>query len=318
MKVIDHLRQAQGPQISVEIIPPRRGGNVEDLYRAVESIMPYSPPYIDVTSHAADVIWEEMPDGSFKKRIKRKSPGTFGLCAALKYKFDIDPVPHLLCAGFTREETEDALIELNYLGVENVLLLRGDSKVKKPVREDRTMNPFALDLVQQVNDMNHGKYLGELIDAQSTNFCIGTACYPEKHFEAPSLNFDIQNLLRKQEAGAEYAVTQMFFDNQKFFRFVERAREAGVTIPIVPGLKIITSKDHMNRIPSIFFVDFPEELVEGMMNAPDAKSVSAIGIDWAYKQSSELLEAGYSNLHYYIMQNTKPFVELMDRLSITM
>jgi len=318
MKVIDHIRGAQGPQISVEIIPPKRGGNVEDLYRAVESIMPYSPAYIDVTSHAADVIWEEMADGSFKKRIKRKSPGTFGLCAALKYKFDIDPVPHLLCSGFTREETEDALIELNYLGVENLLLIRGDSKVVKPVREDRSVNAFALDLVSQVNAMNHGKYLGELIDAQPSDFCIGVACYPEKHFEAPNLAFDVENLLKKQQAGAHYAVTQMFFDNQRFFKFVEMARAAGVTIPIVPGLKIITTRDHLNRIPSVFHTDFPDELTQRLVAARDNKEAQAVGIDWTHRQCVELLEAGYNNLHFYIMQYTRPFTTLMDRLSLTM
>jgi len=318
MKVIDHLNNAKGPHISVEIIPPRRGGNIDTLYRAVESIMDYNPPYIDVTSHAADIIWEAMPDGTYAKKIQRKSPGTFGMCAAIKYKFDLDPVPHLLCTGFTREETEDALIELNYLGVENVLLLRGDGKANKPIPKERSSNKFALDLVQQVSDMNRGQYLVEIEDAQATDFCIGVSAYPEKHFEAPNLAFDIQQLKAKQEAGAEYAVTQMFFDNQKFFRFVEMAREAGVTIPIIPGMKILTTKRHINVIPSIFHVDFPDELTAGLMHAPDNKAALEVGVDWAYKQSIELLEAGFNNLHFYIMQKTKPFRMLMDRLSLDM
>lgn len=277
--------------------------------------MPFNPPYIDVTSHAADVIYEETKDGSFVKRVKRKSPGTMGICAALMYKFDIDPVPHLLCSGFTREETEDMLIELNYLGVDNVLLLRGDSKTLKKPGPERTVNKYATDLVDQVKKMNEGVYLGELIDAEPTDFCIGVSAYPEKHFEAPSLDYDIHKLLLKQEAGAEYAVTQMFFDNKKFYAFVDKARKAGVTIPIIPGMKILTRKTHLHRIPGIFHCDFPEELVKDIDDAADNKEVLKVGVDWAYKQSLDLIANGYNNLHFYVMQYTKPFRLLMDRLS---
>lgn len=314
MKVIEHLELASNPLISVEIIPPRRGANIHKIHEAIESILPLNPPFIDVTSHSAEVIWDELPDGSYRRVVKRKSPGTFGLCAAIKYKYNIDPVPHILCNGFTREETEDALIELNYLGVENLLLIRGDEKYHKPIREGRSTNKYASELVQQVSDMNHGKYLDDLIDAQATNFCIGVAAYPEKHFSSPNMRFDLDVLLKKQKAGAHYAVTQMFFDNNAYYSYVERARAMGITIPIIPGLKIITRKSHLTNLPSIFFTDFPEELVEELLRAESDKAVFEIGIDWALKQSLNLLENGCKTLHFYIMQDTTPFLRFIKKL----
>ncbi|GAB4425324.1 MAG: methylenetetrahydrofolate reductase [NAD(P)H] [Bacteroidia bacterium] len=314
MRVIEHLQNAKTPTVSLEIIPPKRGRNIEDLHRAIESILPFNPPFIDVTSHAAEVIWEEMPDGSFKKKVKRKSPGTFGLCAAIKYKFNLEPVPHVLCGGYTREETEDALIELNYLGIENILAIRGDKSSHRPIPQDRTTNTYAVDLVRQVADMNRGRYIDDLIDAACTNFCIGVSCYPEKHFEAPNLDFDIKVLKQKQDAGAHYAVTQMFYDTSKFLAFVARARAAGVTIPIVPGMKIITAKSHLSTLPSVFHIDIPEELTDRMLAARTRSEEINVGVDWAYRQSMELLDAGYPFLHFYIMQNTKPFLALMEKL----
>lgn len=314
MKVTEHLERAANPIVSVEIIPPRRGRNVGKLYEAIESVMQYEPPFIDITSHAADVMWEKRPDGSYKRRVKRKSPGTFGLCAAIKYKFDVDPVPHILCHGFSREETEDALIELNYLGVENVLAIRGDVKYEKPPREDRSVNAYACDLVSQIHDLNKGRYLDEMEDAFPMNFCVGVSAYPEKHFEAPSLGYDISKLKLKQDCGADYAVTQLFYDNRCYFDFVQQARAAGVTIPITPGLKILTKKRHLQSIPPTFFVNFPEELVERVSNAKDDKEVFDIGVQHTYQQSLELLEAGVKNLHFYVMQNTKPYLALMDKL----
>ncbi|MCS7074731.1 MAG: methylenetetrahydrofolate reductase, partial [Bacteroidia bacterium] len=264
-------------------------------------------------SHAAEVIWEEMPDGSFKRRVKRKSPGTFGLCAAIKHKFNIDPVPHLLCNGFTKEETEDALIELHYLGVENLLLIRGDSQIQKDYK-NRAVNQYAVDLVKQVSDMNQGIYLDELIDAHPSNFCIGVAAYPEKHFSSPNIAFDIEVLKKKQDNGAHYAVCQMFFDNKYYYQYIEKARAAGVTIPILPGIKILTNRNQLYSIPKAFFVSIPEELTSSIFLAKDDKEVYQIGIDWAYKQSIDLLEHGFLHLHYYIMQNTTPFLKLMNQL----
>lgn len=314
MKVTEHLDRATNPLISVEIIPPRRGINIQKLYDAIESIRPFNPPFIDVTSHSAEVIWEEMKDGTFKRRVKRKSPGTFGLCAAIKYKYGIDPVPHMLCNGFTKEETEDALIELNYLGIENILAIRGDSHVKKIERPDRTSNAFAMDLVEQVHGLNHGKYIDELIDAAPTNFCVGVSFYPEKHFQAPNLDFDINVLKQKEEKGADYAVSQMFFNNDHFHTFSKKAVDKGVKIPLVPGLKILTLQKHLTSIPSIFHVEIPQELTERMLKADTREKKMNVGVEWAYRQTIDLLEKGAPCVHFYIMQNTTPFIKLMDKL----
>ena len=314
MKVVEHLAQAQTPLISVEIIPPKRGANIQRLYEAVESIRPFNPPFINVTSHSAEVAWEEQRDGTFKRRVRRKSPGTFGLCAAIKYKFDIDPVPHLLCQGFTKEETEDALIELNYLGIENILAIRGDGKYKKRVAQDRSVNEYASDLVEQLVQMNNGTYQEELMDAAKTDFCVGVACYPEKHFESPNPDFDLSILKKKQDLGAHYAISQMFFDNQKFWNFHEKARSEGVHIPILPGLKILTSKRQLSNIPRHFFVDIPSEITERIMAAKSREEVIKEGVDWAFKQTVDLLENGMPGVHFYIMQNTGPFLMLMDKL----
>ncbi len=317
MKVTEHLENVKDLAVSVEIIPPKRGGNIEDLHRAIESIRDFNPPFIDVTSHSSEIIWEEMPDGSFRKKIKRKKPGTFGLCAAIKFKYNIDPVPHILCGGFSREETEDALIELNYLGIENILAIKGDTKIAKEMRPDRTANRFATDLVEQITKMNQGKYLDtDLVDAAKTNFCVGVACYPEKHFESPNMKFDLQILKEKQDKGAGYAVTQMFFDNQKYLGYIRLAREAGITIPIVPGLKIITTKSQISAIPSFFHVDIPEELSDRMLAAKTKEEERKVGVDWATKQSLDLFDAGQKYVHFYIMQNTTPFVEMMEKLKV--
>ncbi len=313
MKVVEHLERASEPLISVEIIPPKRGANIADFHRAVESIKPFDIPFINVTSHAADIEWQEQPDGSYRRRVKRKSPGTFGLCAMIKYKYNIDPVPHLLCRGYSREETEDALIELNYLGIENVLVIRGDGATRS-VRADRTANGYAVDLVEQVQNLNHGRYQDDLMDPAPTDFCVGVACYPEKHFESPNRTYDLAILRRKQELGASYAVAQMFYDNQAYFRFVERARGAGVTIPILPGLKILTAKRQLNSIPAVFHVDIPEALTDEMLATKTRKQTREVGIAWAEKQVRELMDAGVPCIHFYIMQRTSSFVELLERL----
>lgn len=315
MHVVEHLNNAKDLTVSVEIIPPKRGGSAASLHKAIESIIPFNPPFIDVTSHAAEVVWEELPDGSFKRKVKRKSPGTFGLCAAIKYKYEIEPVPHILCGGFTQEETEDALIELNYLGIENILAIRGDKGNPRPVPSDRTENKFAIDLVRQVNNMNHGKYLDRgMVNAAPTSFCQGVSYYPEKHFEAPNLNFDIQMLKEKQDAGANYGVSQMFFNNKVYFDFAEKARAAGVDIPLVPGMKIMTTQRHLTSLPAFFHIDIPEELCDRMSHAKTKEDRMMVGVEWAYKQSIELLEAGIPYLHFYIMQNTLPFTLLMEKL----
>ena len=312
MKVIEHLANATRPLVSVEIIPPRRGGSVQRIYDAVSSLMPYEPPFIDITSHAAETVWDEVPGGTWRRRVTRKAPGTFGLCAAIKYRFDIDPVPHVLCNGFTREETEDSLIELNYLGIENVLAIRGDAERREPP-EGRTVNANALELVGQISAMNRGEYLEELEEATPTDFCIGVAAYPEKHEEAPNLERDIAVLLEKQEAGAEYAVTQLFYDNEVFFRFVKAARDQGVTIPIVPGLKILTRRSHVTNVPKHFNVSVPEALVAEVA-AVDDERVADVGIRWARDQTLQLFEQGVPSAHFYVMQDTGPLVSLLQAL----
>ena len=312
MRVIEHLANATRPLVSVEIIPPRRGGNVERIYGAVSSLLPYEPPFIDITSHAGETVWDEVPGGTFRRRVTRKAPGTFGLCAAIKYRFDIDPVPHVLCNGFTREETEDALIELNYLGIENVLAIRGDAEARVPP-EGRSVNANALELVGQIAAMNRGQYMEELEEATPTDFSIGVACYPEKHEEAPNLERDIVFLLEKQRAGAEYAVTQLFYDNELFFRFVKAARDQGVTIPIVPGLKILTRRSHVTNVPRVFNVSVPEALVAEVASVDDDR-VAEVGIRWAYEQTMQLFEQGVPSAHFYVMQDTSPLVALLEML----
>lgn len=314
MKVIEFIEQASEPLISYEIIPPKRGGSVQRIFDTVEQLMRFDPPFIDMTSHSAQVYYEEMPDGTIKRHVKRKRPGTLGLCAAIKSRFGVETVPHLLCNGFTREETEDALIELNYLGIQNVMALRGDDNgYQKPVRPERSCNSHAIELVKQIVDMNEGRYLEDLIDAHPTDFCIGVAGYPEKHFEAPNLTWDILNLKRKVDAGAHYVVTQMFFDNEPFFKFVEACRDVGITVPIIPGLKILTSKRHLKTLPSYFYVNVPESLAAEVESADD-DDVADIGIDWAIMQSEELLSANVPCIHFYIMSNPEHVIRVVEPL----
>ncbi|MEM9663899.1 MAG: methylenetetrahydrofolate reductase, partial [Bacteroidota bacterium] len=261
MHLTEILANASNPLISYEIIPPARGGSIQQVMAVIEELMPFDPPFIDVTSHSAEATYEELPGGGWRRRVKRKRPGTIGLCAAIQSRFGIEAVPHLLCEGFTREETEDALIELNYCGIQNVLALRGDDRgFKKTLPTGRSVNEHAGDLVNQIHDMNQGHYLGELFDAAPTDFCIGVAGYPEKHFEAPNQTWDLLHLKRKIDAGAHFVTTQMFFDNRHYFDYVDRCSELGIDVPIIPGLKILTSKRQLHLLPSRFFVEIPEAL----------------------------------------------------------
>lgn len=316
MKVTEHLSKASSPLISFEIIPPLRGGDINGLFAVIDELINFHPPFIDVTSHAAEVDYEETPEG-IRKKIKRKRPGTIGICVAIKNRYNIDTVPHLLCHNFTKEETEDALIELNYLGIENVLAIRGDdTNYKKPVPPGKTSNNFTVELVKQITDMNSGKYLeNDLLDAAATDFCIGVGGYPEKHFESPNLKIDIQYLKEKVDAGADYIVTQMFFKNENFFNFTELCRKAGIEVPIIPGLKVLTNKNHLTKLPKDFFIDIPDELAEEVMKA-DAKHVQEIGLNWAVKQAEELLNSKVPALHFYILQNVAPIQQIFKRLSI--
>ena len=312
MKVIEHYNRATEPLISFEIIPPKRGGSVQSVFESLDKLVDkVKPPFIDVTYHAAEAYVEEQPDGTLKRIIRRKRPGTIGLCAAILHRYGIDPVPHLICEGFTKEESEDALIELNYLGIHNVLAIRGDNTGSQiSLNLNGTVNKFAVDLVKQIQDMNRGKYLEDLINAEPTHFCVGVAGYPEKHFEAPNLDWDIKRLKEKVEAGAEYIVTQMFFDNSAYFNFVEKCRKHGIDVPIVPGLKILTTTRHLKSLPKYFYLNIPDELTAKVDANPE--NVKQIGVEWARQQTLELMEGGAPGIHFYVMGDPQPALDVID------
>ncbi len=315
MKVIEHYENAKEPLVSFEVIPPKRGGNIASVFETLDQVMRFRPPFIDVTSHAAEAYYEEMQDGTVKRHVKRKRPGTIGLCAAIKHRYKIDPVPHLICKGFTKEETEDALIELHYLGIQNVLAIRGDDNgAPKPYNKSRQINEYAVDLVRQIQDMNKGNYLENLIDASGTDFCVGVGGYPEKHFEAPNLEWDIQRLKEKVEAGADYIVTQMFYDNKQFFDFCDACRKAGIEVPIIPGLKVLTLSRHLTSLPRSFFVNIPLELAAEVQKNPDR--ARDIGVEWSIKQCKELLDYGVPGLHFYVMGNPEPAIKVIEKLPL--
>ncbi len=304
MKVTEHIAKANGSTLfSFEILPPLKGQNIENIFNAIDPLMEFNPPFIDVTYHREEYVYKEIGDGLLKKHVIRKRPGTVGICTAIQHKYQVDAVPHILCGGFTKEDTENLLIDLHFLGIDNVLVLRGDPvKTETYFRPEREGHANASELAQQVTDMNQGKYLDEdLENVAETNFCVGVAGYPEKHLEAPSLESDIYFLKRKIASGAEYIVTQMFFDNQKFFDFVARCRKAGITVPIIPGLKPIATKKHLNMIPHLFSVDLPDDLVMEVVKCKDNLEVRQVGIEWCIAQSKELIAAKVPFLHYYSM-----------------
>jgi methylenetetrahydrofolate reductase (NADPH) len=317
MKVTEHLAQATEPLISFEIIPPLRGGNVSALMELIDDLMPYHPPFIDITSHAAEVVYEELSDGTIQRRVKRKRPGTLGVCALIQNKYHVDAVPHILCHGFTREETEDFLIELNYLGIDNVLAVRGDdSGYRKPLKEGRSANNNAAELVQQISGLAEGKYIERgLLDAEPLSFGIGVGGYPERHAECPNMQAEVRNAKRKVEAGADYIVTQMFFRNEHYFEYVRLCREAGIEVPIIPGLKILTAKKQLATIPATFNCEIPHELEQTIQQAPDGK-VTEAGAEWALGQVRELLERGVPSVHFYVMQSSKAVKILLEQLAL--
>lgn len=307
MKVIEHIQQAKDTLISFEILPPLKGKSIQSIYDHLDPLMEFKPSFINVTYHRSEQVFKKKADGSFDKVEVRKRPGTVGICAALMNHYKIDTVPHLICGGFNKRETEDALIDLQFLGVDNVLVLRGDAAKNETFFEPEPQgNAYAIDLLKQVIDLNNGIYQEEDIrQGFRTDFCIGVAGYPEKHFEAPNLETDMAFLKAKVEAGAEYIVTQMFFDNKKYFAFVQACRDAGITVPIIPGLKPISNKKQLSVIPRTFHVDIPTELSMEIMKCKADADVEKVGAEWLITQSRELKKEGVPVLHYYTLGKPK-------------
>lgn len=304
MKVTEHIKKADGKTLfSFEIIPPQKGRNIQELYNNIDPLMEFNPPFIDVTTSREEYVYIDKGEGLLDRKITRMRPGTVGICASIQHKYNVDAIPHVLCGGFTKEETEYVLVDCHYLGIENVMALRGDAMKHQQYFEPvKGGNHYASDLVRQMSDLNKGKYLHEVVEsAYKADFCIGVAGYPEKHMEAPSLNTDLKRLKEKVDAGADYVVTQMFFDNEKYFEFVEKAKQAGINVPIIPGIKPLAVKRHLQLLPQVFKIDIPETLINEVEKCKDNKAVRQVGVEWAIKQSKELQKFGVPVLHYYSM-----------------
>jgi len=303
MKVIDHINQATKPLVSFEILPPLKGKGIQSLYNHLDPLMEFKPSFINVTYHRSEHVFKKKADGTFEKVVVRKRPGTESICAAIMNKYNVDTVPHLICGGFGINETEDALINLNYLGIDNVLVLRGDAaKNEASFEPEPGGHKYAIDLLRQVTNLNSGVYLEEeLKNTTKTKFCIGVAGYPEKHFEAPNMDTDLQYLKQKVDAGADYIVTQMFFDNSKYFAFVNACRSIGIEVPIIPGLKPIYTKKQLTVLPKVFSIDLPTDLSNEIIKCKDDTDVEKVGTEWLLMQSKDLYKAGVPVLHYYTL-----------------
>lgn len=315
-KVTEHLKNAKGTLFSLEILPPSTGESIQKLFDNLTPLMEFKPKFIDVTYHREEFVYKKMPNGLLEQKSIRKRPGTVSICAAIMHKFNIDTVPHIICGGFTKEETEYALIDLNFLGIDNVLALRGDCiKGQKNFEPSPGGHKFADELVYQIHQMNKGVYQSdELQNPTPTKFCIGVAGYPEKHFEAPNLKTDLKYLKQKIENGADYVVTQMFFDNKKFFEYVEKCRSEGITIPIIPGIKPITSKSQITNLPRNFFIDMPDDLIDAIEKCRTDDDVKNVGIEWAIQQAKELIDYKVPCLHFYSMGKSTAIQQIASKL----
>ena len=305
MKITDHLAQTNETLFSIEILPPLKGKSIQSIYDGIDPLMEFKPRFVNVTYHREEYIYKERERGLLEKIAIRKRPGTVGICAAIMNKYQVDAVPHLICGGFSKEETENALIDLQFLGIDNVLALRGDSiKTESTFRPHEDGHEFAVDLIKQIKGMNEGNYMMDDVQLAPTDFCIGAAGYPEKHFEAMNLTTDLQYLKAKVDAGAEYIVTQMFFDNSKYFAFVDACKAIGINVPIIPGLKPIKNLSHISFLPKFFHIDYPEDLSKELLKCKDNKQVEQLGIEWGVAQSKELKAANVPCIHYYSMGNS--------------
>ena len=307
MQVIKQLENSKNTLFSFEILPPLKGKSIDSIYEGIDPLMEFKPAFINVTYHREEFIYRKREKGFLEKIAIKKRPGTVGICAAIKHKYNIDAIPHLICGGFTKEETENALIDLHFLGIDNVLALRGDPiKTEQHFVPEPGGNKYAVDLVKQIVELNKGIYIDkEIENATPTNFSIGVAGYPEKHFESPNMRTDIKRLKEKIDSGAHYVVTQLFFDNQKFFDFVKLCREEGITVPIIPGIKPLESLRHISFLPKFFNIDLPSNLTDELEKCKNNDDVKKVGIEWAIQQSKELVEFGVPCIHYYTMGKSK-------------
>lgn len=314
MKIVDVLRNSNKTQVSFEILPPLKGDSIEHIYNTVEPLIEFNPPYINVTYHREEVVYKQHPSGLLERKSVRKRPGTVAISAALQYKYGVDVVPHIICGGFSREETENALIDLNFLGINNLLVVRGDpDKTTKVFQPEENGNRYASDLVRQIMDMNKGKYLDdETLNRTKTSFSVGVAGYPEKHPEAPNKRSDIAHLKAKIDAGAEYIVTQFFFDNDYFFRFVEDCRSEGIMVPIIPGIKPIATFSHLSVLPKTFYIEIPEILEKEVLKCKTNEDVRQVGVEWAVMQTKELIRAGLPVIHYYTMGRSDNIIKIAE------
>ena len=303
MQVIEHLAKAKDTLVSFEVLPPLKGKTIAYIYEHLDPLMEFKPSWINVTYHRSETIIRTNAAGVEERVDVRKRPGTVGICAAIMNHYNVDAVPHIICGGFSKRETEDALIDLQFLGIDNVLVLRGDAeKGQKTFVPEHNGNKQAIELLKQVVGLNNGDYLDkDIINGSKTNFCMGVSGYPEKHFEAPSMEFDLQRAKDKVDAGAEYIMTQMFFDNKKYFEYVDACRSIGITVPIIPGLKPITNKKQLTILPNIFYVDIPADLSSAMLAANSDEACEQVGTEWLIQQSKELKAAGVPVLHYYTL-----------------
>lgn len=315
-KVTEHIKNSRSTLFSLEILPPSTGESIQKLFENIEPLMEFKPKFIDVTYHREEYVYKKMPNGLLEQKSIKKRPGTVSICAAIMHKFHVDTVPHIICGGFTKEETEYALIDLNFLGIDNVLALRGDSiKGHKTFEATPGGHHYAGELVSQIHSMNKGVYLSEeLQNPTPTNFCIGVAGYPEKHYEAPNLKTDLKFMKQKIANGADYIVTQMFFDNKKFFEFVDKCRADGITVPIIPGIKPITTKSQIYNLPRNFYIDMPEELIDAIDNCRNDNDVKNVGVEWAIQQSKELIKANVPCLHFYSMGKSTAIQQIASKL----
>ncbi len=316
MKVTEHLANAKEPIISLEILPPTKGKGIDSIYKSLDPLMEFKPSFVNVTYHRAEQVYKKRKDGSYDNVEIRKRPGTVGICAALMNKYKIEAVPHLICGGFSKAETENALIDLHFLGVRNVLALRGDAAAnEKFFTPNKNGHKYADELVQQIMNLNSGQYLeDEIIDGGKTDFCIGVAGYPEKHAEAPNMDTDLHYLKRKIDLGADYITTQMFFNNQHYYDYIERCKANGINVPVIPGLKPLTTQRQLTVVPSIFNTEVPVDLYQEMIKAKTKEACDQVGEEWLYQQCKDLLKNGVPILHFYTLGKPMVVYNVLKRL----